>query len=225
MIIYTSTKVVPYVYICIHKETKQFYIGSRYTTKLKLPSHLDFPAYKTSAPYIKENFDDYTWYIVAEFYNGDDAYDFEQQLIHEHWNNTLLLNEQYRLSNGKKRFKSQFGRIATKECRDKIKAARATQIITEGQKNKISNTLKGRPSPNKGKTASISTRAKLSVAGYKRKQSTKTRSKISQSNRKPIEVNGTNYDSPITASLILSIKYTTLVARLKSKNYPTYLYK
>ena len=97
--------------------------------------------------------------------------------------------------------------------------------MTEVHKNKISITLKGRPSPNKGKTASVSTRAKLSVAGYKRKQSNKTRSKISQANRKSIEVNGIEYDSPITASLLLSIKYTTLMARLKSKNYPTYMYK
>lgn len=37
MTIYQSEKALPYVYIGIHKETGQFYIGSRTTKKLKTP--------------------------------------------------------------------------------------------------------------------------------------------------------------------------------------------
>lgn len=107
MIIYTSTKVMPYVYLGIHKITKEFYIGYREANTI--PSHLDLFKYRTSSTIVEPNFNEYDWYIVAEFYNGDDAYDFEQQLIYENWRDPLLLNEQYRLRHGKKRFKNNVG--------------------------------------------------------------------------------------------------------------------
>jgi hypothetical protein len=91
MNIYESTKATPYIYICIHKLTGEFYWGYREANIL--PSHLDFPIYKTSAPKIHNNFDEYDWYIIAEFYTGDDAYDAEQQMIFEAWGNPLLLNK------------------------------------------------------------------------------------------------------------------------------------
>lgn len=93
MNIYPSEKVLPYVYICTHKITKEFYIGSRYSKKLRLPSHLDIIKYKTSSKIVKPKFEEYDIKIVAEFFNGDDAYSFEHSLIWENWNNPLLLNK------------------------------------------------------------------------------------------------------------------------------------
>ena len=79
--------------MCIHRVTGHFYIGSRTSKYLKLPSHLDFPRYQTSSKIVKPNFDEYDWFIVAEFFDKDDAYDFEQYLIFEYWGNPLLLNK------------------------------------------------------------------------------------------------------------------------------------
>jgi hypothetical protein len=97
MYIYNSTQVRPYVYLCTHKETGKFYIGYREkNVKLNLTSDQDLPLYKTSSNIVKSNFAEYTWEILAEFTTGDSAYDFEQQLISENWNNPLLLNESCR---------------------------------------------------------------------------------------------------------------------------------
>jgi len=63
------------------------------TQNQKLPSHLDFPIYKTSSKIVKPSFDQYDWHIVAEFFRRTDAYDFEQELIFENWANPLLLNK------------------------------------------------------------------------------------------------------------------------------------
>ena len=107
--IYLSTKVAPYVYICTHKDTNEFYIGYReYNIALDRTSTEDLPLYKTSSKKVNPIFDQFTWQIVAEFNTGDNAYEFEQQLIKEHWDNPLLLNKQYRLSTDNK-FKSSKG--------------------------------------------------------------------------------------------------------------------
>lgn len=96
MSIYTSEKVMPYVYMCIHKTTKQFYIGSRVkNVKLGNFSHLDFPKYKTSSKFVKPIFEEFDWYIVAEFFDAIDAYNFEQKLIYENFNDELILNKYY----------------------------------------------------------------------------------------------------------------------------------
>lgn len=106
MKVYSSSKVKPYVYWCEHKETKEFYIGYHETNKL--PSHLDLPKYKTSSKIVKPIFDEFNYWILAEFEIGDDAYDFEQLLIFENWSNSLLLNKSCHY--GKKaRFKTQKG--------------------------------------------------------------------------------------------------------------------
>ena len=102
MTIYTSTKAVPYVYICTHKETNQFYIGYRErNVKLNIPSHLDLPEYKTSSKVVHPDFHDYTWTIVAEFFDPSHAYTFEQQMIFDNWDNPLLLNQRYHLGEHK----------------------------------------------------------------------------------------------------------------------------
>jgi hypothetical protein len=101
--IYLSTKIAPYVYVCTHNETNKFYIGYReYNIALGRTSTEDLPLYKTSSKKVNPIFDQFTWQIIAEFDTGDNAYEFEQQLIKEHWDNPLLLNKQYRLPSGKK---------------------------------------------------------------------------------------------------------------------------
>jgi len=97
---------MPYVYLCTNKFTQEFYIGYRCSNlKYNRPSHLDLPKYRTSSKIVKQNFDDYHWYIVAEFFDSDDAYDFEQYLIFQFWSDPLLLNES--CYHGKPRFKSK----------------------------------------------------------------------------------------------------------------------
>lgn len=110
MCIYTPIQARPYVYMCTHKTTGQFYIGYReLNVKLKRPATEDFPKYKTSSKIVRPHFQDYDWKIVAEFDSGTEAYAFEQQLILEHWDNPLLINEQYRLPSGTKAFKAKPG--------------------------------------------------------------------------------------------------------------------
>ena len=107
MNIYPSTEVYPYVYIGVNKETGQFYIG--YREKNTQPSHIDLYEYRTSSNIVSPIFDNLDWTIMAEFFNGNDAFDFEQKLIYENWGNPLLLNENVRLPNGNKRFKAKKG--------------------------------------------------------------------------------------------------------------------
>lgn len=96
MSIYPSDRVLPYVYWLTNRESGQFYVGSRTTMKLSTPSHLDLPQYQTSSDHVKElGFENFDWFIVAEFFNGDDAYWHEQKLIKEHINNPLCLNKHF----------------------------------------------------------------------------------------------------------------------------------
>lgn len=94
---------MPYVYMCIHKTTKQFYIGYREANTI--PSNIDLPKYKTSSKFVRPIFQEFYWYIIAEFFNGNDAYDFEQRLIEQNFNNDLILNCQY-VKSGNGKFKS-----------------------------------------------------------------------------------------------------------------------
>lgn len=126
MNIYTSEKVVPYVYMCIHKETNQFYIGSRVSKSMKLPPHLDLQTYKTSSRIVKPNFHMFECVIIAEFMHGADAYDFEQELIYNHWGDPLLLNK--RCHCGQPRWST----------------AGSSVEFTEERRKNISNSLKGR---------------------------------------------------------------------------------
>lgn len=107
-----SSRPAPYVYICVHKLTKEFYIGYReHNVNLNRPSTDDLPMYKTSSKFVRPKFDEFDWYIIAEFFTGIDAYQFEQQLIFENWEDPLLINKQYRLVNGSTAFKSKKGTL------------------------------------------------------------------------------------------------------------------
>lgn len=91
---FKSTKNVPYVYILTHKTTNQFYIGFRCANKV--PSSDDIGKfYFTSSKFVKNNFQDFEIKILAEFFDKDFAYEYEQNLIKENFNNPLILNKHW----------------------------------------------------------------------------------------------------------------------------------
>ena len=134
---YNPTKAKPYVYICTNKISGHFYIGYREANvKLNRTSDIDFPIYRSSSKAVKDNFDNFEWTIVAEFETGKDAYAFEQKLIHEHWDEPLLLNEhcchndnQFRRS-APPWNKGRTGLYSrTDDTKQKIKQKRALQVM------------------------------------------------------------------------------------------------
>lgn len=137
MSIYTSEKPKPYVYICTHIETGEYYIG--YREKNTLPSHIDLPIYKTSSKIVKADFDSYTWAIVAEFTTGDDAYYHEQCLIYDAWGDSLMINKHHR------RFSSPQFRCKghSQETKDKIARTQKSRMSVPENREKISKTRKG----------------------------------------------------------------------------------
>lgn len=171
MNIYTSEKVMPYVYMCIHKETGEFYIGYRQLNiKKNLPSSTDLPNYKSSAKQVKDNFDKFSYLVIAEFFNPDDAYDFEQQLIYENWNDPLIINKSCYY--GKKRFRMSGPR--SKEHSAKIGIAHRGKIVSKEQRENSSKV-------HKGKVLSDATRLKISVSQTGRKHTEESKQKM----RKP----------------------------------------
>lgn len=116
----------PYVYMGVHKETNQFYIGVRYANKL--PAHLDFGIkYRTSSKQVQDlGFDNFVWTIVAEFFTTDakeESFWFEQDLIRENLKDSLCLNRQFvDRSLGHKLF-NNLGYEATDEHKAKISKA------------------------------------------------------------------------------------------------------
>lgn len=152
--IMSSSHIYPYVYQLTHPITGEFYIGFRCANKVQ--SHDDLPLYRTSSKIIRPHFDDFTWCIIAEFFRKEDAYDFEQLLIHENWGNPLLLNQACHY--GSSRF-STAGTTPTAETIEK-----------RALKNR------GRP----GKIPTAETRAKMSASQKKCKQTLEFRSHMSR---------------------------------------------
>jgi len=191
--------------MCVHKTTGEFYIGYREKNiYLNRTSDTDLPLYRTSSKYINSVFEEYDWHIVAEFVDGVSAYDFEQSLIQEHWNNPLLINQQYHNAEDT-RFRNNGH---SEETKQKIKQARLGQSITEDHKRSISEAKKGKKMPprtmehkrnisiaktgSKRQPPSEETRKKLSLA-FKGKKlgspSDKTRRKMSEAAKRRYQKN------------------------------------
>lgn len=82
----------PYVYKCIHKETKEFYFG--YRSQNKEPAHKDLGIkYFTSSKYVRPRFHEFDFEILKEFDSKIDAHSYEQNLIREYWYDPLILNK------------------------------------------------------------------------------------------------------------------------------------
>ena len=190
MNIYQSTRPAPYVYMCVHKQTNEFYIGYRYKNVDKnLTSDQDLPTYKTSSSKVKPIFEMFDWHIIAEFFTDDAAYDFEQELIYKHWDNPLLLNQSCHHLRG--RFKRGPGWELSDESRQKLSNAHKGRVFSEewkqGQRERMSgenNPMYGKPSPFKGKQHTLEARAKLSEAAKNRPPiSEATRQKLSKASK------------------------------------------
>lgn len=77
-----NQKIMPYVYKCTERKTGRFYIGYRY--KNSLPAKDDFgKVYFTSNDYVKENFNDFDYEILAEFETRKEAFKYETKMIRE----------------------------------------------------------------------------------------------------------------------------------------------
>ena len=87
-------KTLPYVYCCTHKITKDFYFGFRSNNKTAAEFDLGIK-YFTSSKYVKSNFSNFDYEVIAIFFDPTSAYEFEQSLIIEHWGNPKLLNLNY----------------------------------------------------------------------------------------------------------------------------------
>jgi hypothetical protein len=146
MTTYSSDKAVPYVYICTHKDTNQFYIGYReVNVKLNTPSHLDLPEYKTSSTTVRPDWENYTWFILAEFFDPSHAYTFEQQLIYDNWDNPLLLNGHCNIG------KNQFRHSGVSPLKGKPSGRKGNPSGRKGTPNGKQQNPSKNPSPKKGK--------------------------------------------------------------------------
>jgi hypothetical protein len=93
--IYTSSRPLPYVYMCKEKNSPYFYIGYRFANYN--PSTQDLGTkYFTSNDYVKENFDNFEHTIIAEFFAKEDAYKFESELIAELDSEYLINTHRYK---------------------------------------------------------------------------------------------------------------------------------
>lgn len=177
----TTYKALPYVYICTHRETGQFYIG--YREGNKVPSSQDLPLYKTSSKHVNPIFDQYSWEIVAEFFSGTDAYEFEQSLIYENWENPLLINKS--CFHNKRQFRGSCGML-NKSHNETTKSMMSEKAIGNkrraGKQHSVDTKSKMSES-HKGKTLSDDHKHKLSLAGKARTHSDETKNKMKESKK------------------------------------------
>lgn len=131
----------PYVYLLTHKETGEFYIGYREANKVSATE--DLPKYQSSSKIVERlGFDNFNWEILGEFSSGEEAFDYEQELIKDHIEDVLCLNQHY--------FKGGEIRMRliehTEESRQKIIEARKNQKpFGEETRRKMSEAKKGKP--------------------------------------------------------------------------------
>ncbi len=210
---FTSEKILPYVYICVNKNNNEFYIG--YRSGNKLPSHEDLPKYKTSSKLVKPIFDEFNWYIIAEFFDGNDAFIFEQDLIKENIHNPLNLNrniggqcywggKHHSLETKQKMSiiaktrspeynekisESLKGRTFSEEHKKNLSESKKGKLHTPDTKEKMSNTRDGMYIGEKnnfyGKTHTDEAKLKISEAGKGRIVSDEHKLKLSLINSKP----------------------------------------
>ena len=116
-----TRKILPYVYKLIHKESDQFYFG--YRSNNTKSSYEDLGVdYFTSSKEVRPIFNQFNIEIIAEFFDGKDAWSFEQILIGENFRNPFMINKSY-YKNGSRIF-STSGRKRTDEEKNKISKAK-----------------------------------------------------------------------------------------------------
>jgi hypothetical protein len=153
----------------IHKESGMIYIGYRERNViLGLTSDQDLPKYRTSSKIIRPEFDQYQWIIIAEFFDSADAYDFEQFLIFENWENPLLLNQ---------------------HCHYKKRRHKANKTMSQETKQKISNAHKGKTGLAGDKNPMYGKKGPLNPM-YGIPRSAETKQKISEHNKGQLGLSG-----------------------------------
>lgn len=170
MNIYSSTKVLPYVYQLVHKETGQFYFGVRCANKVPSSDDLGINYFSSSKIIKNIGFEQFNFQIIAEFLNKDDARNFEIELIKENWNNPLLLNQSI---GGTK-----FGNMGpqSKEQRQKTSEVMKGKPKTEEFKRNLSKALMGKKRT--GKPMSEECKLKISIAASNRLHTKETITKL-----------------------------------------------
>lgn len=89
-------KPLAYVYKCTERETGRFYIGYRY--KNIVPALEDFGVfYFTSNAYVKKNFSNFTFEILAEFETKQEAFNYEKMTIKETSSELQINNDKHKI--------------------------------------------------------------------------------------------------------------------------------
>lgn len=163
--------------------------------------------YFSSGKTTKQNFNDFDYLIIAEFFTADDAYWHEQNLIENYKNDPLLLNKHY-IKNGKRKFAIN-GKFSEEHKRN-LSIAMKGRVFSQSHKDSLSIALKNKPlaSDDLRKKRSLialnrsdelharmlqsrknnmseETRAKLSAVWKGRKQSPEHTAKLSETKKKP----------------------------------------
>ena len=196
MSIYKSTKVVPYVYKLTNRTSNEFYIGFRKANKV--PSSEDLGVfYFTSSGTVKESFDQFEICILAEFFDPVSAYEFEQGLIRQHFNDPLCLNKAY----SSPHLYVGFGPFSEEHKKNISKGRKKSPICRESSKcnlpkdnNGENNGMFGRVRSKEEKAKMILTRSKRSaeqnLKSFSRQKSLDEKAKLSNIalSRLPIKV-------------------------------------
>jgi hypothetical protein len=119
-------------------------------------------------------FENFSWIILAEFFDGTDAYDFEQFLIDQNLNDKLILNQYVN-----KVHYSRWKRVGPMSS----ESARKSAMARTGRKASLEHRMKISES-HKGKSFSEETKAKMSASAKNRKPiSDESRAKMSASRK------------------------------------------
>lgn len=171
---FPSTKAMAYVYRGCNPTTGEFYIGYRMkNVKKNISSSSDLGVkYLTSSKKVKHRFNEFTWIIIAEFFDAKDAYNFEQLLIFESWKQPGALNKH--CTNGKHKFNT-VGVPSSDVTKLKISIALSGKPKSDEAKLNMSIASKGKP---KG-PPSDETRLKIAIANKGQKRAEEAKLKMS----------------------------------------------
>lgn len=178
MSVFCSYNVRPYVYKGTHKISNEFYIGYREANTTPATEDLGINYFTSSKTVKTLGFENFNWEIIVEFFNGIDAYEFEQNLILENKKNPLILNRRV--------FGKCFRRAGQKhsdETKLKISKAGVGRKLSENQLNKLKNmseeTRKKIGDASRGRKHSEEAKLKNSLKHKGKTKSAETRVKMS----------------------------------------------
>ena len=122
--------IYPYVYVCSHKITKEIYIGARCANKV--PANQDLGTYYfTSSKLVKPRFHEFNWEILFEG-SKEEVFQFESDLITEHWRKPYLLNR----GNRGAKFNNKGGHSLSQETKRKMRKPKSEETKRKMRKSK-----------------------------------------------------------------------------------------